>query len=143
MKGCKTDCRGRWMGYFRLVGTLSALCEWDEWLHGRLTQLFWKRWKRGAIRWQELISPGFPRNLAALGATGKSPWHKRTHLWFTWSWAMPPGRHKVCAHSPLSTTDWMFPNEPPDADPHVRWCEPRVVRPGRGSGQPAPPTRLR
>jgi AcrR family transcriptional regulator len=64
-----------WMGYFRLTDTPSVFAELDEWLRRRLRQLLWKRWKRGRTRWQELISLGVPRNLAALGATGKSPWH--------------------------------------------------------------------
>lgn len=57
------------MGYLRLTGTLSVLCELDEWLQRRLRQLLWKRWKRGTARWQEVVSPGVPRNLAVLGAT--------------------------------------------------------------------------
>ena len=64
-----------WMGYFRLADTPSVLFEVDEWLRRRLRQLLWKRWKRGTTRWQKLISLGVPRDLAALGATGKSPWH--------------------------------------------------------------------
>jgi len=64
-----------WMGYFRLADTPSVFVELDEWLRRRLRQLLWKRWKRGKTRWRELISLGVPRHLAALGATGKSPWH--------------------------------------------------------------------
>ena len=63
------------MGYFRLADTPSVIAELDEWLRRRLRQLLWKRWKRGKTRWRELISLGVPRHLAALGATGKSPWH--------------------------------------------------------------------
>ena len=64
-----------WMGYFRLADTPSVFAELDKWLRRRLRQLLWKRWKRGKTRWQELMSLGVPRNLAALGAIGKSPWH--------------------------------------------------------------------
>jgi len=64
-----------WMGYFRLADTPSVFVELDEWLRRRLRQLLWKRWKRGKTRWRELISLGVPSHLAALGATGKSPWH--------------------------------------------------------------------
>ena len=64
-----------WVGYFRLADTPSVLFEVDEWLRRRLRQLLWKRWKRGRTRWRALISLGVPRNLAALGATGESPWH--------------------------------------------------------------------
>jgi AcrR family transcriptional regulator len=63
-----------WMGYFRLADTPSVFAELDEWLRRRLRQLLWKRWKRGKTRWRELVSLGVPRHLAALGATGTSPW---------------------------------------------------------------------
>jgi len=64
-----------WMGYFRLADTPSVFVELDGWLRRRLRQLLWKRWKRGKTRWRELVSLGVPRDLAALGATGTSPWH--------------------------------------------------------------------
>ena len=63
-----------WVGYFRLADTLSVFAGLDEWLRRRLRQLLWKRWKRGRTRWRELVSLGVPRRLAALGATGSSPW---------------------------------------------------------------------
>ena len=64
-----------WMGYFRLADTPSVFEDVDRWLRRRLRQLLWKRWKRGTTRWRELVSLGVPRRLAALGATGTSPWH--------------------------------------------------------------------
>jgi RNA-directed DNA polymerase len=64
-----------WMGYFRLADTPSVFEDVDRWLRRRLRQLLWKRWKRGTTRWRELVSLGVPRSLAALGATGTSPWH--------------------------------------------------------------------
>jgi len=36
--------------------------------------LVWKRWKRGRTRYSELVALGVPRERAALGALGKSPW---------------------------------------------------------------------
>ncbi|MFQ5944034.1 MAG: group II intron reverse transcriptase/maturase, partial [Anaerolineales bacterium] len=33
-----------------------------------------KRWKRGTTRYRELVALGLPRERAALGALGKSPW---------------------------------------------------------------------
>ncbi len=80
-----------WMGYFRLVDTPSVLFEVDEWLRRRLRQLLWKRWKRGTTRWRELVSLGVPRHLAAMGATGKSPWHMA---------------HTPVVHMALSTAFW-------------------------------------
>ncbi|HBG75197.1 MAG: hypothetical protein A2X25_12895 [Chloroflexi bacterium GWB2_49_20] len=36
--------------------------------------MVWKRWKRGTTRYQELRKLGVPKERAALGAVGKSPW---------------------------------------------------------------------
>jgi group II intron reverse transcriptase/maturase len=80
-----------WMGYFRLADTPSVFAGLDQWLRRRLRQLLWKRWKRGTTRWRELVSLGVPRSLAALGATGNSPWRM----------AATP-----VVHMALSTTFW-------------------------------------
>jgi group II intron reverse transcriptase/maturase len=64
-----------WMGYFRLADTPSVFEDLDSWLRRRLRQLVWKRWKRGRTRYRELVKLGVPRERAALGAVGTSPWH--------------------------------------------------------------------
>jgi group II intron reverse transcriptase/maturase len=64
-----------WIGYYRLATTPSVYKELDEWIRRRLRQMVWKRWKRGATRYQELRKLGVPKERAALGAVGKSPWH--------------------------------------------------------------------
>jgi len=63
-----------WLGYFRLADTPSVFEELDGWIRRRLRQMVWKRWKRGRTRFRELIALGIPRERAALGAVGKSPW---------------------------------------------------------------------
>ena len=63
-----------WTGYFRLADTPSVFEELDGWLRRRLRQLVWKRWKRGKTRWRGLVALGVPRERAALGAVGTSPW---------------------------------------------------------------------
>lgn len=63
-----------WIGYFRLATTPSVYQELDEWIRRRLRQMQWKRWKRGTTRYQELTRLGVPRERAALGAGGTSPW---------------------------------------------------------------------
>jgi len=68
-----------WMGYFWLADTPSVFAELDQWLRRRLRQLLWKRWKRGTTRWRHLVRLGVPRSLAALGATGTSPWRMAHH----------------------------------------------------------------
>jgi group II intron reverse transcriptase/maturase len=64
-----------WMGYYRLANTPSVFEVLDKWIRRRLRQLLWKRWKRGRTRYRELVALGVPRERAALGAVGKSPWH--------------------------------------------------------------------
>jgi len=63
-----------WIGYFRLATTPSVYQGLDEWIRRRLRQMQWKRWKRGTTRYQELVRLGVPRERAALGAGGTSPW---------------------------------------------------------------------
>jgi hypothetical protein len=36
---------------------------------------------------------------------------------------MPFGKSKDYAASPNAITNYVVLDEPPDADPHVRWCE--------------------
>jgi group II intron reverse transcriptase/maturase len=64
-----------WIGYYRLANTPSVYKELDEWIRRRLRQMIWKRWKQGTTRYQELRKLGVPKERAALGAVGKSPWH--------------------------------------------------------------------
>lgn len=64
-----------WMGYYQLANTPSVFEDLDQWIRRRLRQLVWKRWKRGRTRYRELVALGVPRERAALGAVGKSPWH--------------------------------------------------------------------
>jgi RNA-directed DNA polymerase len=63
-----------WIGYYRLANTPSVYERLDSWIHRRLRQMVWKRWKRGTTRYKELVKLGIPRERAGLGALGKSPW---------------------------------------------------------------------
>jgi RNA-directed DNA polymerase len=63
-----------WIGYFRLATTPSVYQGLDEWIRRRLRQIQWKRWKRGTTRYRELVRLGVPKERAALGTTGTSPW---------------------------------------------------------------------
>jgi RNA-directed DNA polymerase len=63
-----------WMQYFCLADTPRPFRDMSGWLRRRLRQLIWKRWKRGTTRFRMLVRLGIPRECAALGAYGKSPW---------------------------------------------------------------------
>nr|WP_269447532.1 group II intron reverse transcriptase/maturase [Caballeronia udeis] len=54
-----------WRGYFGFCETPSVLRQLDEWIRRRLRCFFWKQWKSGRTRFQELIARGVNRNLAA------------------------------------------------------------------------------
>jgi RNA-directed DNA polymerase len=73
VSGINRYTRG-WIGYFRLATTPSVYQGLDEWIRRRLRQMQWKRWKRGTTRYRELVRLGVPRERAALGASGTSPW---------------------------------------------------------------------
>ena len=63
-----------WTAYYRLATTPSVYQGLDEWIRRRLRQMLWKRWKRGTTRYRELVRLGVPKERAALGAVGTSPW---------------------------------------------------------------------
>jgi RNA-directed DNA polymerase len=63
-----------WIGYYRLANTPRVYEELDSWIHRRLRQMVWKRWKRGTTRYRELVKMGIPRWRAQEGAGGKGPW---------------------------------------------------------------------
>ncbi len=54
-----------WRGYFGFCETPRVLHKLDEWIRRRLRCFFWKQWKRGRTRFQELTARGVNRNLAA------------------------------------------------------------------------------
>jgi RNA-directed DNA polymerase len=73
VSGINRYTRG-WIGYFGLATTPSVYQGLDEWIRRRLRQIQWKRWKRGTRRYRELVRLGVPKERAALGAVGTSPW---------------------------------------------------------------------
>jgi hypothetical protein len=115
-----------------LAETPSVFAEFDEWLRRRLRQVRWKEWKRPAARRRNLIALGIPAGMAHQWAnsrkgywrlSGSAPVHRAMPntsgpISVLWAWAIASG---------------VFGNngEPPDADPHVRWC-------GRGRSNTAP-----
>ena len=63
-----------WIGYYRLANTPRVYVDMDSWIHRRLRQMVWKRWKRGTTRYRELVKMGIPRWRAQKGAGSKGPW---------------------------------------------------------------------
>jgi hypothetical protein len=83
----------------------------------------WKRWKRGTTRYRELVRLGVPKERAALGAIGTSPWRmSRTPVIHE---ALNNAYWRNAGLESIAERNYVILIEPPAkrADPHVRWCE--------------------
>ena len=54
-----------WQGYFGICQTPSVLADLDSWTRRRLRAFLWKQWKRGSVRFAELVQRGVGKELAA------------------------------------------------------------------------------
>ncbi|MGH9693936.1 MAG: group II intron reverse transcriptase/maturase [Bryobacteraceae bacterium] len=64
-----------WIGYFGKCETPSVLKSLEEWTRRRLRSAIWKQWKRGTVRFVELILRGVGKDLAAQTAgSAHGPW---------------------------------------------------------------------
>src|SRR5262249_33878232 len=65
-----------WKGYFGFCQTPSELRHLDSWIRRRLRSLIWKRWKRGTVRFSQLVQRGVTRvNAANMASSAHGPWH--------------------------------------------------------------------
>ena len=109
-----------WKAYFRLAETPRVWQELDQWIRHRMRAIQLKQWKRGRTIYSGTAGPGGIPEVAAqvagnppLVAQQRDAPERRPDL------AGP-----TAGHTPSLLTSTL---EPPDADPHVRWC-------GRGGG---------
>jgi len=64
-----------WIGYFGKCQTPSVLQGLEEWVRRRLRSVIWKQWKRGTVRFAELVKRGVGKDLAAKTAgSAHGPW---------------------------------------------------------------------
>ena len=64
-----------WIGYFGRCQTPSVLQTLEEWTRHRLRSAIWKQWRRGSVRYGELLKRGVSRDLAAQTAgSAHGPW---------------------------------------------------------------------
>jgi RNA-directed DNA polymerase len=64
-----------WIGYFGKCETPSVLQGLERWIRHRLRSMVWKQWKRGTVRFAELLKRGVGRDLAAQTAgSAHGPW---------------------------------------------------------------------
>jgi RNA-directed DNA polymerase len=64
-----------WRGYFGFCQTPSTLMDLEGWTRRRLRCVIWKQWKRGKVRFKELVARGIGTELAAKTAgSAHGPW---------------------------------------------------------------------
>ena len=123
---------GGWSAYFALADTPSVFAEFDEWLRRRLRQVRWKEWKRFAARRRNLRALGSPTGRRANGRpAGRATGGSRAPLRSNGRCPTATGPTSVWSRSAIEPVASGSAGEPPDADPHVRWC-------GRGRCDAAP-----
>jgi hypothetical protein len=122
-----------WTAYFSLADTPRPFSDLDEWLRRRLRQVRWKEWKRYRTRRRNLIALGIPEQSAREWA-GSRKGYWRIGGSAPLQRALPKAywRDLGVRDSLIPTAVSGMRRKPPDADPHVRWCE------GSGGDSPAP-----
>jgi RNA-directed DNA polymerase len=124
-----------WKGYFGFCETPSVLKRLDQWIRHRLRSMIWKQWRHGKVRYAQLCKRGVNQTLAAKTAgSAHGPWHTVNSP--ALSHALPVAYFDALGVPRLFLGPELNPSEPPDADPHVRWC-------GRGERVTAPPMPIR
>ncbi len=108
-----------WKAYFRLAESLSIFKSLDEWIRHRLRAVQLKQWRRGPTVYRELRARGVSERVSRVAAAHARCWwriaaHRALHTALPMSYYDRMGVPRL-ADSPQ-------PTEPPDADPHVRWC---------------------
>jgi group II intron reverse transcriptase/maturase len=53
-----------WLGYYSIADLKAHLTRISGWLRRRIRQMYWKRWKRGRTRYENLVQLGIPREQA-------------------------------------------------------------------------------
>jgi len=120
-----------WLGYFGKCETPSVLEGLERWVRRRLRSVIWKQWKRNPVRFAELRKRGVGKDLAAQTAgSAHGPWRLANSP--ALAIVLPNGLLRLARNSEIDGSLIAQPAEPPDADPHVRWC-------GRGGVARLPP----
>ena len=64
-----------WLGYFRFSQDEATLRNLWKWIRRRVRCLIWRHWKRGPLRYRELLRRGIPRrNAAEISSSPLGPW---------------------------------------------------------------------
>ena len=120
-----------WTNYYALADTPSVFEGLDEWLRRRLRQVRWKEWKRPKTKRRRLIALGIrAREATEWSYSRKGYWRVSGSPILTRALPNAYWDKQGLGDSPIPTAASGMPSEPPDADPHVRWCGGRRGEPG-------------
>jgi group II intron reverse transcriptase/maturase len=113
-----------WIGYFRLAETPSVFEPLDKWIRRRLRMGLLKQWKKPKTRKKSLVALGIAELWAGcISGSRKGLWRlsntPQVNKALGLAYCKPKGSSPWNSH----TTGFVWFNEPPDAERHVRWCE--------------------
>jgi Group II intron, maturase-specific domain len=130
-----------WTAYFAYAETPRPFGDLDEWLRRRLPQIRWKEWKRYRTRRRNLRALGIAERAARdwAGSAQGLLAHRRLRS-STARCRTPTGTSWPLLASAIPIAVSGTRCEPPDADPHVRWCgrgrdKARPYRSGEGASE--------
>jgi hypothetical protein len=111
-------------GYFGLAQQFDLFDKLDGWVRRRIRMCFWKQWRRARTKVKHLVRLGVSLDMAIKHALPrKSYWRlSRTRAM---RFAMPnkgSTNSQDFFRSNSSGATLLRFEEPPDADPHGRWC---------------------
>ena len=113
-----------WINYFKIGTILTATRRLDTIIRYRFRMCIWKHWKNPKTRYRNLIKLGVSKKNAksAAGFHG----YARVCRTETICYAMSNDVWKSSGYSQqrnIFVKQDVKLTEPPDAEPHVRWCE--------------------
>ena len=113
-----------WVGYYHLANMKRFLIETDEWLRRRLRMCIWKSWKRVKTRVANLVKCGIDKYQAYMWGNSRLGYWRIAGSYIL-SRAITNEKLSMAGYATLmgSYIEWHQNQEPPYAEPHVRWCE--------------------
>ena len=100
------------------------LMKTDEWLRRRLRMCIWKSWKRVKTRVANLIKCGIDKYQAYMWGNSRLGYWRIAGSYIL-NRAITNKKLSMAGYATLmgSYIEWHPKQEPPYAEPHVRWCE--------------------
>lgn len=113
-----------WINYFKIGSILTVSRKLDTVIRYRFRMCIWKHWKNPKTRYKNLVKLGISKKNARCAAEFHG--YARVCRTKTVCYAMSNARLKNLVYSQprnIFVKRDVKLTEPPDAEPHVRWCE--------------------